>query len=396
MIELNYALNTIFFLISGAMVMWMAAGFTALEAGSVRTKNVTEILTKNVALFAVASIAFLLCGYKIMYGWVEPAGHAMYADFFFQMVFVATAMSVVSGAVAERKKLWSFLIFSAVFAAVIYPLEGQWTWGGGFLSGLGFVDFAGSGIVHMAGASAALAAVLLIGPRDGKYDKNGRPKNIPGNNMPLVALGTLILWLGWFFFNGGSQLKFDTMSDAQALGKIFVNTNMAAAGGLLGAMIVSKLWTKRVVLNVTLNGALAGLVVITADPLSPSPEFAILYGLLGGIVIPGAMTLLEKWGIDDPVGAISVHGIAGIIGLLLVPIFNPDATILIQVLGIGVIGGFVFTTSCAVWFVLGKTVGIRVGKEEELVGSDMYEGTGNAYPEFMNTQLNKVRSTDDN
>jgi Amt family ammonium transporter len=382
--ELDYALNTVFFLISGAMVMWMAAGFTALEAGSVRTKNVTEILTKNVALFSVASIAFLLCGYKIMYGWVEPEGHAIYADFFFQMVFVATAMSVVSGAVAERKKLWSFLIFSTVFAAVIYPLEGQWTWGGGFLSGLGFIDFAGSGIVHMAGASAALAAVLLIGPRDGKYDKHGNPKNIPGNNMPLVALGTLILWLGWFFFNGGSQLKFDTISDAQALGKIFVNTNMAASGGLLGAMIVSKLWTKRVVLNVTLNGALAGLVVITADPLSPSPEFAILYGLLGGILIPVSMTLLEKWGIDDPVGAISVHGIAGIIGLLLVPIFNIDGTILAQLYGIGIIGGFVFTTSYAVWFILGKTIGIRVGKEEELVGSDMYEGTGNAYPEFMN------------
>jgi Amt family ammonium transporter len=384
MIEINYALNTIFFLISGAMVMWMAAGFTALEAGSIRTKNVTEILTKNVALFSVASIAFLLCGYKIMYGWVEPAGHAIYADFFFQMVFVATAMSVVSGAVAERKKLWSFLIFSAAFAAVIYPLEGAWTWGGGFLSGLGFVDFAGSGIVHMAGASAALAAVLLIGPRDGKYDKNGKPKNIPGNNMPLVALGTLILWLGWFFFNGGSQLKFDTISDAQALGKIFVNTNMAAAGGLLGAMIVSKLWTKKVILNVTLNGALAGLVVITADPLSPSPEIAILYGLLGGIVIPVAMPLLEKWGIDDPVGAISVHGVAGIIGLLLVPIFNTDGTILAQLYGIGIIGGFVFTSSYAVWFLLGKTIGIRVGKEEELAGSDMYEGTGNAYPEFMN------------
>ena len=381
--ELGYALNTIFFLISGAMVMWMAAGFTALEAGSVRTKNVTEILTKNVALFAVASIAFLLCGYKIMYGWAEPVGHAMYADFFFQMVFVATAMSVVSGAVAERKKLWSFLIFSAVFAAVIYPLEGAWTWGGGFLSGLGFVDFAGSGIVHMAGASAALAAVLLIGPRDGKYDTQGNPQNIPGNNMPLVALGTLILWLGWFFFNGGSQLKFNTLSDASALGKIFVNTNMAASGGLLGAMLVSKLWTRRVVLNVTLNGALAGLVVITADPLSPSPEFAILYGLLGGIVIPGAMTLLEKWGIDDPVGAISVHGVAGIIGLLLVPVFNTDATILAQLCGIGIIGGFVFTASYAVWFVLGKTIGIRVGQEEELVGSDMYEGTGNAYPEFM-------------
>ena len=383
MIEINYALNTIFFLISGAMVMWMAAGFTALEAGSVRTKNVTEILTKNVALFSVASIAFLLCGYNIMYGWNEPESHSMYADFFFQMVFVATAMSVVSGAVAERKKLWSFLIFAALFSAVIYPLEGSWTWGGGFLSELGFVDFAGSGIVHMAGAAAALASVIMIGARDGKYDKNGKPKNIPGSNMPLVALGTLILWLGWFFFNGGSQLAFSTISDADALGKIFVNTNMAAAGGLLGAMIVSKLWTKKVILNVTLNGALAGLVVITADPFSPSPQMAVLYGMLGGILIPTSMTLLEKWGIDDPVGAISVHGMTGIVGLLLVPIFNSDALVMIQLLGIGVISGFVFTTSLGIWWVLDKTIGIRVGKEEELVGSDMYEGTGNAYPEFM-------------
>jgi len=383
MIETNYAINTIFFLISGAMVMWMAAGFTALEAGSVRTKNVTEILTKNVALFSVASIAFLFLGYRLMYGWNEPDTHSMYADFFFQMVFVATAMSVVSGAVAERKKLWSFLIFAALFSAVIYPLEGSWTWGGGFLSELGFFDFAGSGIVHMAGAAAALASVIMIGARDGKYDKNGKPKNIPGSNMPLVALGTLILWLGWFFFNGGSQLAFSTIADANALGKIFVNTNMAAAGGLLGAMIVSKLWTKKVILNVTLNGALAGLVVITADPYSPSPEIAVLYGALGGILVPLSMTLLEKWGIDDPVGAISVHGTAGILGLLLVPIFNSDATILIQVLGISVIGGFVFTTSLGIWWVLHKTIGIRVGKEEELVGSDMYEGTGNAYPEFM-------------
>jgi len=383
MIETNYAINTIFFLVSGAMVMWMAAGFTALEAGSVRTKNVTEILTKNVALFSVASIAFLFLGYRLMYGWNEPDTHSMYADFFFQMVFVATAMSVVSGAVAERKKLWSFLIFAAIFSAVIYPLEGSWTWGGGFLSELGFFDFAGSGIVHMAGAAAALASVIMIGARDGKYDKNGKPKNIPGSNMPLVALGTLILWLGWFFFNGGSQLAFSTIADANALGKIFVNTNMAAAGGLLGAMIVSKLWTKKVILNVTLNGALAGLVVITADPYSPSPEIAVLYGALGGILVPLSMTLLEKWGIDDPVGAISVHGTAGILGLLLVPIFNSDATILIQVLGISVIGGFVFTTSLGIWWVLHKTIGIRVGKEEELVGSDMYEGTGNAYPEFM-------------
>ena len=383
MIEINYAVNTIFFLISGAMVMWMAAGFTALEAGSVRTKNVTEILTKNVALFSVASIAFLFLGYELMYGWNAPDTHSMYADFFFQMVFVATAMSVVSGAVAERKKLWSFLIFAALFSAVIYPLEGSWTWGGGFLSKLGFVDFAGSGIVHMAGAAAALASVIMIGARDGKYDKNGKPKNIPGSNMPLVALGTLILWLGWFFFNGGSQLAFSTIADADALGKIFVNTNMAAAGGLLGAMIVSKLWTKKVILNVTLNGALAGLVVITADPYSPSPEFAVLYGAMGGILIPLSMTLLEKWGIDDPVGAISVHGMAGIVGLLLVPIFNSDALVMIQLLGIGVIGGFVFVTSLGIWWVLDKTIGIRVGKEEELVGSDMYEGTGNAYPEFM-------------
>jgi len=391
MIELTYALNTMFFLISGAMVMWMAAGFTALEAGSVRTKNVTEILTKNVALFAAASIAFLFLGYRIMYGWNEPGTHSMYADFFFQMVFVATAMSVVSGAVAERKKLWSFLIFAVIFSAIIYPLEGSWTWGGGFLSQLGFFDFAGSGIVHMAGAAAALASVIMIGAREGKYDENGKPKNIPGSNMPLVAIGTLILWLGWFFFNGGSQLAFSTIDDANALGKIFVNTNMAAAGGLLGAMIVSKLWTKKVILNVTLNGALAGLVVITADPYSPSPEIAVIYGALGGILIPLSMTLLEKWGIDDPVGAISVHGTAGILGLLLVPIFNPDATILIQVLGIGVIGGFVFTTSLAVWWLLHKTIGIRVGKEEELVGSDMYEGTGNAYPEFIGMQKSELR-----
>tara|TARA_R110002167_G_scaffold171122_1_gene369128 strand:- start:3793 stop:4956 length:1164 start_codon:yes stop_codon:yes gene_type:complete len=384
MTELSYATNTIFFLISGAMVMWMAAGFTALEAGSVRTKNVTEILTKNVALFSVASIAFLLCGYGIMYGWNEPTTHSMHADFFFQMVFVATAMSVVSGAVAERKKLWSFLIFAAIFTGVIYPLEGQWTWGGGFLTQLGYIDFAGSGIVHMSGAAAALAAVMIIGPRTGKYLKSGKPKNIPGSNMPLVALGTLILWLGWFFFNGGSQLAFSTIDDANAIGKIFVNTNMAAAGGLLAAMLVSKIWTKKVILNVTLNGALAGLVVITADPYTPSPEFAVLYGALGGAVLPFAMSWFEKWGIDDPVGAISVHGVAGIIGLLLVPIFNTGATVVAQAIGIVVIGGFVFITSYVIWWILAHTIGARVGKEEELVGSDMYTGTGDAYPEFMN------------
>ncbi len=384
--ELSYAMNTLFFVISGAMVMWMAAGFTMLEAGSVRTKNVTEILTKNVALFAVASISYLFVGYELMYGWNEMDTHSIYSDFFFQMVFVATAMSVVSGAVAERKKLWSFLVFSAIFTAVLYPIVGQWTWGGGWLAERGFSDFAGSGIVHMSGACAALAAVIMIGPRKGKYDKKGHPKPIHGSNMAQVALGTLILWLGWFFFNGGSQLAFSTIDDTNAVAKIFVNTNMAAAGGLLGAMIVSKLWTGKTILNASLNGALAGLVVITADPYNPSPQFAVLYGVIGGTIIPYAMSILERKGIDDPVGAISVHGIAGIIGLLLVPIFNDDATLQAQAEGIGVIGTFVFTTSIVIWWLLHITIGIRVGKEEELTGSDMWEGTGSAYPEFMDKE----------
>ena len=384
--ELSYAMNTLFFVISGAMVMWMAAGFTALEAGSVRTKNVTEILTKNVALFSVASIAFLFAGYDIMYGWNAPEKHSMYADFFFQMVFVATAMSVVSGAVAERKKLWSFLIFAAVFTAVIYPLVGSWTWGGGFLSGRGFFDFAGSGIVHMAGATAALASVIMIGPRQGKYDKKGKPQNIPGSNMPLVALGTLILWLGWFFFNGGSQLAFSTIDDAKAVGKIFVNTNMAAAGGLLAAMVMSKIWTKKAILNVTLNGALAGLVVITADPLTPSPYMAVVYGALGGLLVPISMSYLEKWGIDDPVGAISVHGSAGVLGLMLVPILNTDASFLNQAIGTLAIFSFVFSSSYVVWFILKKTIGIRATEAEEVGGQDMWETGNNAYPEFMKGQ----------
>jgi Amt family ammonium transporter len=305
------------------------------------------------------------------------------SDFFFQVVFVATAMSVVSGAVAERKKLWSFLVFAAVFTAVIYPIQGSWSWGGGWLSEAGFFDFAGSGIVHMAGAAAALAAVLLIGPRKGKYDNNGTPVAIHGSSSTQVALGTLILWMGWFGFNGGSQLSILGIDNANAVAQIFVNTNTAAAAGLLSAMVLSKLWLKKTALNVTLNGALAGLVVITADPFTPSPEIAALYGAIGGLIVPISMALLEKWGIDDPVGAISVHGVAGIVGLMLVPILNIDATLYGQAVGTGAIFVFVFGTSMVVWYLLKMTIGLRVGEEEELVGSDMWETGESAYPEFM-------------
>ena len=381
--DLSYSLNTFYLLTSGLLVMWMAAGFTMLESGSIRSKNVTEILIKNVALYSVASIGFLLLGYQLMYGWSNPEDHALWSDFFFQVVFVATAMSVVSGAVAERKKLWSFLLFALIFTTIIYPIQGSWSWGGGWLSQLGFFDFAGAGIVHMAGAAAALAAVLLIGPRLGKYTKEGIPRPIHGSNAAQVTLGTLILWMGWFGFNGGSQLAIAGVENADAVAKIFVNTNTAAASGLLSAMILSKLWLGRTALNAVCNGALAGLVVITADPLTPSPYVAILYGALGGLLVPISMSYLEKWGIDDPVGAISVHGSAGILGLMLVPILNTDATFEAQIIGTVTIFTFVFLSSSLVWFIFKNTIGIRVGKDEELGGSDMWETGSKAYPEFM-------------
>ena len=382
--ELSYSLNTFYFLVTGLLVMWMAAGFTMLEAGSVRSKNVNEILIKNVSLYSVACITYLIGGYALMYGgWNAPDDHALMSDFFFQVVFVATAMSVVSGAVAERKKLWTFLGFAAIFTALIYPIQGSWSWGGGWLSELGFFDFAGSGIVHMAGASAALAAVLLIGPRMGKYTEDGVPQPIPGSNTALVTLGTLILWMGWFGFNGGSQLAIDGFENANAVAKIFVNTNTAAAAGLLSAMVLSKLWLGRTALNAVCNGALAGLVVITADPVTPSPYVAIIYGSLGGLLVPLSMSYLEKWGIDDPVGAISVHGSAGILGLMLVPILNPDATFINQAIGTIAIFTFVFGSSYLVWYGFKKTIGIRVGTDEEVGGSDMWETGSKAYPEFM-------------
>ncbi|WCE30227.1 ammonium transporter [Vibrio sp. SCSIO 43137] len=398
--ELRYALDTFFFLISGALVMWMAAGFAMLEAGLVRSKNTTEILTKNFVLYAIACTMFLLVGYNIMYvdnseggflpsfgaligSQAEGADHSLESDFFFQVVFVATAMSVVSGAVAERMKLWAFLIFAVVLTGVIYPVEGYWTWGGGFLSEAGFSDFAGSGIVHMAGAAAALAGVLLLGARKGKYGKHGEVHPIPGSNMPLATLGTFILWFGWFGFNGGSQLMVSDFENATAVGQIFLNTNAAAAAGAIAALLVCKTTWGKADLTMILNGALAGLVAITADPLSPSPVAAVIIGVVAGALVVFSIVAFDRIKIDDPVGAISVHGVCGLFGLMVVPLSNSDASFTAQLFGAAVIFAWVFCASLLVWGVLKATVGIRVSEDEELEGMDMHDCGVGAYPEFV-------------
>jgi len=397
--ELRFALDTFYFLISGVLVMWMAAGFAMLEAGLVRSKNTAEILTKNVVLYAIACTMFLLVGYNIMYvdnsagGWLpslggligtqaEGADHSLESDFFFQVVFVATAMSIVSGAVAERMKLWSFLIFTVFLTGFIYPMEGYWTWGGGFLSEAGFTDFAGSGIVHMAGAAAALAAVILLGARRGKFGKDGSVHPIPGSNMPLATLGTFILWMGWFGFNGGSQLLISDAENASAVGLIFLNTNAAAAAGAIAALIVSKLKWGKADLTMILNGALAGLVAITADPLSPSPLLSVAIGAIAGVIVVYSIITFDKLKIDDPVGAISVHGVCGLFGLLVVAYTNEGATLMAQLYGAAVIFGFVFLASLLVWYVIKVTMGIRVTAEEEDAGMDLHDCGIEAYPEF--------------
>ncbi len=409
--QLAYALDTFYFLVMGAFVMWMAAGFTMLEAGLVRAKNTAEILTKNVGLYSIACIMYMLCGYSIMYpGAFEGgvfqslstlgsgllgsadndaaaviAGDAYYSnlsDFFFQVVFVATAMSIVSGAVAERMKLWSFFLFSVVLTGFIYPVQGFWKWGGGFLNEMGFLDFAGSGIVHLCGAAAALAGVLLLGARKGKYGKSGEVNAIPGSNLPLAALGTLILWLGWFGFNGGSELKVSDVGEANSVALVFVNTNMAAAGGLMFALLLSRFWFGKADLTMALNGALAGLVAITAEPLTPTPLAATLIGAVGGLIVVGSIVTLDKLKIDDPVGAISVHGVVGMWGLLAVCFTNPDAKLSVQLIGLVAIFAWVFITSLIVWFVIKKTLGIRVSEEEEYEGVDISECGLEAYPEF--------------
>jgi len=412
--ELSYALDTFYFLVMGALVMWMAAGFTMLEAGLVRAKNTAEILTKNVGLYSIACIMYMLCGYTIMYPGADFAGgmfgslstlgsglltssdntaadviasggdtyYSNLSDFFFQVVFVATAMSIVSGAVAERMKLWAFFAFSVVLTGFIYPVQGFWKWGGGFLQEAGFLDFAGSGVVHLCGAAAALAGVILLGARKGKYGVGGQVNAIPGCNLPMATLGTLILWLGWFGFNGGSELKVSDVSEANSVALVFVNTNMAAAGGLISALLLARFWFGKADLTMALNGALAGLVAITAEPLTPEPLVATLIGGVGGLLVVVAIVGLDKFKIDDPVGAISVHGIVGIWGLLAVCISNPDASLPTQLLGIACIFGWVFATSFVVWFILKSTVGIRVSEEEEYEGVDISECGLEAYPEF--------------
>jgi len=405
--QLKYALDTFYFLVCGALVMWMAAGFAMLEAGLVRAKNTTEILTKNIALYAISCIMYLVCGYAIMYGGdyllagitgdgftgeAEPATYAPSADFFFQVVFVATAMSIVSGAVAERMKLWAFLAFAVVMTGVIYPMEGSWTWGGNAVFGmytlgdLGFSDFAGSGIVHMAGAAAALAGVLVLGARKGKYGKDGSVNAIPGANLPLATLGTFILWLGWFGFNGGSVLATSDVENSNAVAVVFMNTNAAAAGGVVSALIVARMLFGKADLTMALNGALAGLVAITAEPSTPSALQATLFGAAGGALVVFSILTLDKLKIDDPVGAISVHGVVGLLGLLLVPLTNDGSSFSGQIIGALTIFVWVFVTSLIVWLALKAVMGIRVSEEEEYEGVDISECGMEAYPEFTSAK----------
>ena len=416
--ELQYAMDTFYFLVMGALVMWMAAGFAMLEAGLVRAKNTTEILTKNVVLYAIACTMYMVCGYEIMYGGgifldgiaggdtlVKDAlaasaenkfgGDSVYSkasDFFFQVVFVATAMSIVSGAVAERMKLWAFMVFAVVMTGFIYPMEGFWTWGSGSVFGMyslgdmGFSDFAGSGIVHLAGAAAALAGVLVLGARKGKYGPNGQINAIPGANLPLATLGTFILWMGWFGFNGGSVLKLGDIASSNAVAMVFLNTNAAAAGGVIVALIVARLLFGKADLTMALNGALAGLVAITAGPDTPSALEATLIGGAGGALVVFSIITLDKLKIDDPVGAISVHGVVGMWGLLAVPLTNTGATFGAQIAGLLTIFVWVFVTSLIVWLVIKAIMGVRVSEEEEYEGCDIGECGMEAYPEFTGSR----------
>jgi Amt family ammonium transporter len=414
--ELQYAIDTFYFLICGALVMWMAAGFAMLESGLVRAKNTTEILTKNVALYAIACFMYLATGYALMYGggWflngIEAFsldevlaasaengfdGDSVYSgasDFFFQVVFVATAMSIVSGAVAERMKLWAFFVFAVAMTGFIYPMEGNWTWGGGDVFGmynlgdLGFSDFAGSGIVHMAGAAAALAGVLLLGARKGKYNKDGSANALPGANLPLATLGTFILWMGWFGFNGGSVLKLGDAANAHSVAMVFLNTNAAAATGLIGALVTARLLFGKADLTMALNGALAGLVAITAEPSTPTALQASLFGLIAGIIVVFSIVGLDRVKIDDPVGAISVHGVVGLFGLILVPVTNDGSSFSGQLIGAATIFIWVFVASLVVWGILKAVMGIRVDEEEEYTGLDIGECGLEAYPEFTSVR----------
>ena len=405
-----FILNSLLFLMAGFLVMFMAAGFCMLEAGLVRAKNTTMQLTKNMALFSLAAVGYYLIGYNLMYplgdwaveGYLSnlfPAVAVMEAvgvapdavddlayaatgsDFFFQLMFCAATASIVSGAVAERIKLWPFLVFTLILTAFIYPLQASWKWGGGFLDAMGFADFAGSTVVHSVGGWAALAGAIILGPRFGKY-RDGRVVPMPGANLPLATLGTFILWLGWFGFNGGSQLAMGTISDVADISRIFANTNAAAAGGSLVALVMTQILYKKVDLTMVLNGALAGLVSITAEPLTPSLGVATLIGGVGGLIVVFAVPMLDKFKIDDVVGAIPVHLLAGIWGTLIVPATNSDASLGTQITGILIVGAFTFIASSIVWVIMKKTIGIRVTEDEEIEGLDTAELGMEAYPEF--------------
>mgnify|MGYP001399584285 FL=1 len=422
--EVKFALDTFYAIMSGALVMWMAAGFTMLEAGLVQKKDVSEIVTKNLGLFSIACVMYLVCGFVLMYpsdavfaisGGLDDAGEAIVygilpaigtswglstdmpieeigmaysmdysqqADFFFQVVFVATAMSIVSGAVAGRMKLIPFFIFAVILTAFIYPTQGYWNWGGGFLSTLGYSDYAGSGTVHLLGAAAALGVVTLLGPRNGKYGPDGSINPIPGSNIPLAALGTLILWLGWFGFNGGSELVISDEASAIAVSQVFLNTNMAAAGGVLGALILSLVMTGKSDVTMVINGAIAGLVAITAGPSAPTGGESVIIGFIGGLIVYASILYLDKKNIDDPVGAISAHGTAGIFGVMVVPFTNADASFFYQFIGVVSIAGFGFLASFGAVYVINMLTPIRASDEEQSVGLDVSEIGVEAYPEF--------------
>lgn len=406
--ETAFIFNTLSFLMHGFLVMWMAAGFCMLEAGLVRSKNTTMQCSKNIGLYSIAGIMYWLIGYNLMYdgvdgGWMgmpgpwsaadpsvtadgftgeDGGGYAAGSDWFFQMVFVAAAGSIVSGTIAERVKIFSFLVFVVVLTGVIYPLQGSWTWGGGWLSKMGFLDFAGSTIVHSVGGWAALSGALIIGARKGRFGADGRVTPMPGANLPLATLGTFVLWMGWFGFNGGSQLAMGSAADAVAISSIYINTNLAAAGGVVAAIVLTQVLYKKLDLTMALNGALGGLVAITAEPLAPTPGLAIIIGAIGGILVVVAVPLLDKLKIDDVVGAIPVHLICGIWGTIAVVFSNGDAKFGVQILGILAIGAFVFAASSVLWLVIKRTMGVRPNEEAEALGLDRAECGMEAYPEF--------------
>jgi Amt family ammonium transporter len=407
--EMSYILNTFSFLVMGVLVMWMAAGFGMLESGLVRSKNVATICLKNISLFGIAGILYYLIGYNLMYsgvdgGWIGSLGlwgaddaaalagdysgnYAAASDWFFQMVFCGAACSVVSGCVAERIKIWPFLVFCVVLTGVIYPIQGSWVWGGGWLTEMGFVDFAGSTLVHSVGGWAALTGAIILGARKGKYGKDGRVNPMPGSNIPLATLGTFILWMGWYGFNGGSVLALGDAASAITMSNVIVNTNLAACGGMIAAMILVQLLYKKVDVTMALNGALAGLVAITAGPDTPSLGAATLIGAVGGILVVLAVPFFDKLKIDDVVGALSVHLVCGIWGTMAVPFTNSEASFLTQFIGVVAIGAFVLVSTAIVWLILKGTVGIRCSEEEEYRGLDISEIGLEAYPDFQPVHL---------